>query len=90
MFDINIAVQKQTALQYDKIHGISDKDVPYQEPVCHVSESDIDKQAEQEGIYIKRRFSSHTQNFGICLKRIYKQGDETFPNGEKHRAINRS
>ena len=90
MFDINIAIQKQISLQYDKIHGISDKDVPYQEQICHVSELDIDTQAEREGIYIKRRFSSHTQNFGICLKRIYKQGDETFPNGEKHRAINRS
>ena len=50
----------------------------------------IDIQAESEGVFISRRFTSRTHNFGHRLKRIYKQGDDIFPTGEDHRAIARS
>ena len=86
-FDINIAVQKQKSLQLDKINGIPDNDVYYQEPVLHVSESDIEQQAEREGDAIKHRFNTLTTK---TLKRLYKVDGDKFPTGQFHRAMCRN
>ena len=49
--------------------------------------NDIDIAAEKQGHFMARAYKSRTI---ITLKRLYRQGDDKFPTGQKHRAINRS
>ena len=47
----------------------------------------IDDEAARQGHFMARAYKSRTI---ITLKRLYRQGDDKFPTGQKHRAINRS
>lgn len=90
MFDITKAVQKHQQLQADKINGLPSKSKEYQEFIQHIDDTKHIEQAEREGVAISRAFKSKTMDFGKRLKRTYKQGDDTFPTGEKHRLIGRN
>ena len=47
----------------------------------------IADEAARQGHFMARAYKSRTI---ITLKRLYRQGDDKFPTGQKHRAINRS
>ena len=49
--------------------------------------NDIDIAAEKQGHFMARAYKSRTI---ITLKRLYRQGDDKFPTGSKHRAIGRN
>ena len=87
MFDIDIAVQKHQQLQADKINGLPDKPIRYDEPVQQIDDTNINEQAECEGIAISRAYRSRTH---IRLKRTYKIDGDTFCTGERHRLVGRN
>ena len=90
MFGINIAVEQRKQLQHDKIHGLSYKPKQYDDEVLHITDDDINAQAECEGRFMSRAFKSKTMDFGKRMRRTYQQGDDTFPTGNDHRAIGRN
>ena len=87
MFNIDIAVQKHQQLQADRINGLPDKPIQYDESVQQIDDVNINEQAEQEGIAISRAYRSRTH---IRLKRTYKIDGDTFCTGNDHRAMGRN
>jgi hypothetical protein len=87
MFDINIAVHKQEQLKRDAIHGLPGQEIDYQESIQHVNGDAYEQQAEREGEAMSRAYRSRTH---IVLRRTYKVDGDTFPTGQKHRAICRN
>lgn len=87
MFDIDVAVHKQEQLKRDAVHGLSDTERDYQEPIQHVDGDAYEQQAEREGEAISRAYRSRTH---IVLRRTYKVDGDTFSTGQFHRAIGRN
>ncbi len=69
MFDIIEAVKKNEYFEYAKIHGLPYKARPINPKVLHISEDDIDDIAISESVFIKRRFTSSTTDFGKRLRK---------------------
>lgn len=90
MFNIDIAIKRQEQLKHDAAHGLPDKDRDYQEPILHIDGDIYNEQAGCEGIAISKAFKNKTMDFGRRLRRVYKQGGDTFPTGAKHRLIGRN
>ena len=69
MFDINREVKRLELLEHAKINGLPYKPRPVNPKVEHISAEDIDNKATQEAVFIKRRFTSKTFDFGHRLKK---------------------
>ena len=69
MFDITKAVQQNEYFKYAKVWGLPYNPRPINPPVKHISEEDIDTIAIRESVFIKRRFTSSTRDFGKRLRK---------------------
>lgn len=69
MFDINREVKRLERLEHAKINGLSYKPRPVNPKVEHISAEGIDNKATQEAVFIKRRFTSRTTDFGHRLRK---------------------
>ena len=69
MFDIVKEVKRCELLEHARINGLPYKPRPVNPKVEHTSAEDIDNKAIQEAVFIKRRFTSKTTDFGHRLRK---------------------
>ena len=69
MFDIVKEVKRCELLEHAKIHGLPYKPRPVNPEVKHISGEEIDDKAIRESVFIKRRFTSKTFDFGHRLRK---------------------
>ena len=69
MFDINKEVKRLEQLAVAKVYGLPYKPKQPNPKVEHISAEDIDNKAIRESVFIKRRFTSRTLDFGQRLRK---------------------
>lgn len=79
MFNLNTEVNRLQQLQHDKIHGLLPKPKQYDAKVKQVDDTPFDIKAEQENVYIIRRFRNKSADFGRRLSK--RKGQYHRPGG---------
>lgn len=79
MFNLQSETNRLKQLNHDKIHGLPNKPKQHNPKVQHIDDTPLDNQAEQEGIYISRRYRNRTMDFGRRL--IKSKGQRHYPGG---------
>ena len=79
MFDLQSQVRRLQQLKHTKAHGLPYKSKQYDSKVNHVDANEFDVKAEQENMFILRRFHNRSTGFGRRLSK--RRGQYHRPGG---------
>ena len=79
MFNLNKETDRLQRLKHDKIHGLPFRPKQYDTKVKQTDGTPYETTAEQEHMYMLRRFRNHSRDFGRRLSK--RKGQRHHPGG---------
>jgi len=79
MFNLSKETNRLKQLRHDKVHGLPYKRLPKDSKVQHIDDTLFDIKAEQESVFMARRFHNHSIGFGRRLSKV--RGQKHHPGG---------